>query len=131
VEEKEYLSIKETAQLFGVSRKTVEKWIRVNKLHYIKQGRIYFILIKELGDFLESKKIISPLPAQEGKDYWTIKEFASDFQLHRKTVEEMIGDGTLPAKKIGREYHVPYSWIEQKEKEMLQKWNIHQDKSIE
>jgi len=53
--EKPFFSIKEVAELFGVSKKTVRRWVNTGKIHAYKMDTGWRISRKELLEFVAEK----------------------------------------------------------------------------
>lgn len=53
------------------------------------------------------------MPTEDKKLFWTVKEFAEIARVDRRAVSRGISNGEIPATRVGRQYRIPTTWIEQ------------------
>ena len=59
------------------------------------------------------EEITRKTKADELPEWLTIKELAKVFPMGRSTFYRLIGEGTIPARKIGGRRFIPRSWVVQ------------------
>jgi len=109
---KDFLTVQEVCQLFKVSRTTVWRLTKENKVQSAKIGRKKFItrasinalFVPEIKTNLPVEPEIEELQIEE---CWTIGEIEKLFGVHNKTLYDIILRFDIPKKQIGKYVYVP------------------------
>lgn len=109
VNEKAFLSISETCQLIGVSRRTLYRIIKRNELNTGKIGRRTIIRRVDID-----KLFTQPQPDIQYsiKDCYTIGETQSKFGISEKALYEIIKRNNIPKIKHGKYTYIPKTLIQ-------------------
>jgi len=99
---KDYLSLKEVAEICGVSYGTIKRDIENGKLPAYRIGRKYFIA---KGDMEVYCRFVAEKKGVKG---YTIQELMERIPLSYAFLMDLIKNRKLPAVKVGRQYVVPY-----------------------
>lgn len=108
VNAKAFLSISETCQLIGVSRRTLYRIIKRNELNTGKIGRRTIIRRADIDRLFEQSK---PAIQYKIKDCYTIGEAQSKFGISEKAFYELLKRNNIPKIKEGKYTYVPKSLI--------------------
>jgi len=105
IQAKDFLSVKEVCQLFKVSRTTVWRLTKEGKVHSAKIGRKKFITRASI-DALFNPEIIEPAkpepPKLKKEDCWHIGEIERLYDLHSKTLYDIIRRFEIPTMQDGK-----------------------------
>jgi excisionase family DNA binding protein len=115
---KEFLSVTETCQLMGLSRWTVWRAIKSNRLPVIKVGRRTIIKRSHLDQLFEQPQPnISPATPTPEKlnieDCYTLQALQKLNRLSQKALYELIKRNHIPKFKQGKFVYVPKAAIDQ------------------
>lgn len=111
---KPFLSISETAQLLGISRRTIYRLIERGEFQVGKVGRRTIIRREDI------ERIFDPtIPVKEEKpkeynveDYYHLKEVQEKYGISEKALQEIIVRNEIPKKKEGWYVYVPKELID-------------------
>lgn len=107
LEQGEYLSVMEAAQLLGISRIAVFKKIKSGLLPAQKIGRHYVIAKEKI--ITPKEEIYTQVTIE--KDYYSVPELAAILGINRITVFKQIKKGAIKAKKVGRHFVIERSQV--------------------
>ncbi len=103
---KDYLSLKEVAEICGVSYGTIKRDIENGKLPAYRIGRKYFIAKNDVDTYS------SLMAEKRGVRGYTIQELMERIPLSYAFLMDLIKTKKLAAVKVGRQYVVPYEAFE-------------------
>lgn len=110
IQAKDFLSIKEVCQLFKVSRTTVWRLTKEGKVHSAKIGRKKFITRASIDALFNPETIAPPEPEPEKlkiADCWHIGEIERLYDLHSKTLYDIIRRFEIPTMQDGKFVYAP------------------------
>lgn len=128
-DDKELLTVPEAYILFGVSKDTLYRYIRLGsiKTANVGQRRTYVSKAELLKLFplrkesLEDTKPLAKLYRMEPEDCYTIGEVAKKFRLDDSTVYAHIRKYSIPSRQIGNYVYVPKKSIDELYKDIVRK----------
>lgn len=128
-EGQELITVPEAYVLFGVSRDTLYRYIRLGLLKSAKSGRrLTYVSKSELlklfplrKEALEDTKPLAKLYRMEPEDCYTIGEVAKKFRLDDSTVYIHIRKYSIPTRQIGNYVYVPKKSIDELYKDIVRK----------
>ena len=110
-----YVSVSEAVLLYGVSRDTIYRLVRMNKIPAVNLGeRLTRISRAHLEPKFKPLKVTPIVPEKQSKkmDYsqeecYTIGEITEKFGVSPSTVSNSIRRNSIPKKQIGKFVYVP------------------------
>lgn len=112
----EYLSVKQAVSVYGVSRETLYRLIRTERIPYINIGtRLIRLRRADLDERFERRsevmaKETKPLPKLyrlELEDCYTVSEVSEHFKVSASTVYSAIRRYSIPMRQIGKNVYIP------------------------
>lgn len=114
VQARPYISVTEATVLFGISKNTVHRLIKVGKIPAVNLGqRLTRVSRKHLEDMftvvaLPDKQIEKPVKMQyDTKECYTINEVSEKFGVSPSTVSNVIRRNSIPKRQEGKYVYVP------------------------
>jgi excisionase family DNA binding protein len=110
-----YISVAETVLLFGISRDTVYRLVRMGKIPAVNLGkRLTRISRAHIETMFAPLTVVPTIPEKQPKkmDYsqaecYTIGEITEKFGISPSTVSNAIRRNSIPKKQIGKFVYVP------------------------
>ena len=96
----EYLTLKQAAEMSGVSYATVRRDMENGRLAAYKVGRKYFVPAAAVESYGQRRREAAAI------DGYTVRQLMEILPLSYAYIIELIKDGRLPAVKRGRNYIV-------------------------
>lgn len=118
----EYLSVKQAVSVYGVSRETLYRLIRTERIPYINIGtRLIRLKRTDLEERFERRSAVlaketKPLPKLyrlEPEDCYTVSEVAERFNVSASTVYSAIRRYSVPMRQIGKNVYIPKKEIDE------------------
>lgn len=117
---RDFITVPEAYAMFGISKETIYRLIRLGKLPSINMGkRLTRVSKKELLKLyplrkkaLEKSRPVAKLYSLEPKDCYTIGEIAEKFHLDDSTIYHHIRKYSIPTRQIGNFVYVPKKEID-------------------
>ena len=110
IQAKDFLSVQEVCQLFKVSRTTVWRLTKEGKVHSAKIGRKKFITRASIDALFNPEIIAPPEPELEKlniNECWHIGEIERLYDLHSKTLYDIIRRFEIPTMQDGKFVYAP------------------------
>jgi len=110
IQAKDFLSVQEVCQLFKVSRTTVWRLMKDGKVHSAKIGRKKFITRSSIDALFNPTITPTPEPATlqlKKEDCWHIGEIERLYDLHSKTLYDIIRRFEIPTMQDGKFVYAP------------------------
>ena len=116
-----FISVAEAVLLFGVSRDTIYRLIRMGKIHAVNLGeRLTRINRAHIETMFSPLAVVPVAPEKKPKkmDYsqeecYTIGEVTEKFGVSPSTVSKTIRQNSIPKKQIGKFVYVPKETIDE------------------
>lgn len=112
----EYLSVKQAVSMYGVSRETLYRLIRTERIPYINIGtRLIRLQRADLEERFEHRSAVlaketKPLPKLyrlEPEDCYTVSEVSELFKVSASTVYSAIRRYSVPMRQISKNVYIP------------------------
>lgn len=112
----EYLSVKQAVSVYGVSRETLYRLIRTERIPYINMGtRLIRLRRSDIEERFERRsevmaKETKPLPKLyrlEPENCYTVSEVSEHFKVSASTVYSAIRRYSIPMRQIGKNVYIP------------------------
>jgi excisionase family DNA binding protein len=115
-----YISIAEAVLLFGISRDTIYRLVRMGKIPAVNLGeRLTRISRAHIETMFAPLAIVPKAPEKQPKkmdysqaEYYTIGEITEKFGVSPSTVSNAIRRNSIPKKQIGKFVYVPKTEID-------------------
>ena len=118
IEQKPFLSISETCVLLGISRSSLNRYIKSGKLEVVKLDKKVIIKRKNVNDFLKAYKAVKiPDDVRKIKSYFNPKDFyffgevQNLYKINEKTLNINLKNNNVEKIKIGKYNYVRKSEI--------------------
>ncbi|MBN2890912.1 MAG: helix-turn-helix domain-containing protein [Bacteroidales bacterium] len=115
---KDFLSISEISQLFGVSRTTIWRLCKYDKLKSVKIGKSRFISRKQLeflfstDDELETIQPYAKEVVYKEEDYYSVLEIQEKYNMSQSAVYNLVKRNNLSKITIWKNIFIPKTEIE-------------------
>lgn len=119
-ENRDYISVSEAEAMFGVSRYSLYKYIRLGKIQAINLGQKLtrinkhhlMAMFPERSEPIDKQQALPKSYSLEPEDCYTIGEISQKYKLSESTVYKNIREHAIPIRQIGKFVYVPKSEID-------------------
>jgi len=110
---KEFLNINEVCELIGVSRRTVYRLIKLDKLKIVKIGSRTIVKRSALDELLNKPyTTLKPKPLKPITEFYTVEEIKRKFNISTSWVFKVINENNIPKMRFGKKIRVSKKHID-------------------
>lgn len=120
IQTRPYISIAEATMLFGISKNTIHRLIKAEKIPAVNFGlrltRVSRVHLEEMFTAIEIPEEAKEKPMRlhyETNECYTINEISEKYGVSLSTVDNVIRRNSLPKRQVGNYVYVPKELIDQ------------------